>query len=311
MEKNTGPDTASSPSTADPNGCQEASPKSSLSYIPCNRPATRMVKTKDPDPYRMCDTCADHNVRNRGAEDIGQFIPTASIPPDFMDKVEKAQSKAEETVAREEKAQNKDGMAMRAAAITKATSRLLEQAEYLGRIDKVVAANLPEFIAGNPLGQALDLFVSLEDQINAADSNLKSLRSRIATAREVAFPARLDAEDCKTTTSKDTGNRITRTARIFASTKGGPGLSVPDGGEVGQNNYGIEPGTYSDLVGCPLGYVWLKQNDLGALIKPTVNASSLSASAKELMENGRELPEVIFSVHTKDSVSITKGKGKR
>jgi hypothetical protein len=43
-------------------------------YIPCNAPATRMIKNRDPQsPYRMCDMCADHNVRNRGGEDVGPY----------------------------------------------------------------------------------------------------------------------------------------------------------------------------------------------------------------------------------------------
>lgn len=63
---------------AKPGGCEEASPMSHQFYIPCNQPATRMVKTRDPNPYRMCDMCADHNVRNRGAKDIGPFVPPVS-----------------------------------------------------------------------------------------------------------------------------------------------------------------------------------------------------------------------------------------
>jgi hypothetical protein len=58
---------------ARPGGCEEASPMSHNFCIPCNRPATRMIKNRDPRPYRMCDMCADHNVRNRGAEDVGPF----------------------------------------------------------------------------------------------------------------------------------------------------------------------------------------------------------------------------------------------
>lgn len=30
-----------------------------------------MVKNRDPNPYRMCEPCAEHNVRNRGAQIIG------------------------------------------------------------------------------------------------------------------------------------------------------------------------------------------------------------------------------------------------
>lgn len=48
--------------------CEEASPLSHKVFIPCGRPAVVIVKTRDPKPYNMCAACADHNVRNRGAE---------------------------------------------------------------------------------------------------------------------------------------------------------------------------------------------------------------------------------------------------
>lgn len=233
-----------------------------------------------------------------------------SSPPSFMAKVDEALEKVATAEAKEISAQEKDEMEARSAAIIKATERLIQQADYMAKIAAVVDKTLPEFIAKNPLGQSVDLFVSLEDSMYAVDEQLKAVKAAIAKAREVSFPARLDAEDCKTTTSKDTGNRMTRTARIFASMKSGADLSIPDGGEIGENNHGIAPGSYPDLVGCPLGYAWLAQNGLKSLIKPTVNASSLSAAAKEALENGAEFPDDLFSVHIKDAVSITKGKKK-
>ena len=47
--------------------CEEASMFSSNRYIPCGLPAVALVKNRDPKPYFMCEGCAYHNVRNRGA----------------------------------------------------------------------------------------------------------------------------------------------------------------------------------------------------------------------------------------------------
>lgn len=47
--------------------CQEASPMSRETFIPCGRPATCIVDNGDEHPYWMCEGCADHNVRNRRA----------------------------------------------------------------------------------------------------------------------------------------------------------------------------------------------------------------------------------------------------
>lgn len=47
--------------------CQEASSASHATYIACGALAVFIVQTRDPHAYAMCDACADHNVRNRGA----------------------------------------------------------------------------------------------------------------------------------------------------------------------------------------------------------------------------------------------------
>ena len=57
-------------------------------------------------------------------------------------------------------------------------------------------------------------------------------------------------------------------------------------------------------------HAWLKKHNLGAIIKPTVNASTLSALAKSRIEEGKELPPTIFKVTTGDYVSMTKLKEK-
>lgn len=58
-----------------------------------------------------------------------------------------------------------------------------------------------------------------------------------------------------------------------------------------------------------LGMGWLRDNGHGDLIKPTVNAQTLSSFAKNLMvDEGKELPEEIFKVGTSPFTSITKAK---
>jgi len=55
-------------------------------------------------------------------------------------------------------------------------------------------------------------------------------------------------------------------------------------------------------------FQWLIDNDLGDLVTETVNASSLSATARMLNEEGRELPTDFFNVATLPQVSLTKTK---
>lgn len=59
---------------AKPDCCEEASPQSHLFYIPCNRPATNLVQLRDEGPYRMCEMCTYHNIKNRGGTDLGPYV---------------------------------------------------------------------------------------------------------------------------------------------------------------------------------------------------------------------------------------------
>ena len=63
------------PIEAKPGGCEEAA-IGMPGYIPCNKPATKMIGWPGREgPYRMCDGCAHRNTRNRGATDMGPFDP--------------------------------------------------------------------------------------------------------------------------------------------------------------------------------------------------------------------------------------------
>lgn len=57
--------------------CEEASLLSRQFYIPCNKPARYIVRNRDPQPYRMCEICADHNVRNRGAKILNEITASS------------------------------------------------------------------------------------------------------------------------------------------------------------------------------------------------------------------------------------------
>ena len=62
---------------AKPGCCEEAALGMPL-YVPCNKPARYMVGWlhRKEGPYRMCEMCAYHNVRNRGATALGDFVAT-------------------------------------------------------------------------------------------------------------------------------------------------------------------------------------------------------------------------------------------
>lgn len=214
--------------------------------------------------------------------------PVATVPA-FMQKAtadakaQDAAAAAQRAAAKELSQQELDEAGFRSATIEKATSRLLELAGYLGKIDDALGAHLPNFIGLNPIGSLLDTYIALEGSVDEVEDALKLIKARVSTVREVSFPARLDAEATSNVTSSESGSRVTRTERLFASIRAG----------------------FQEQ-----GQAWLVANGLEALIKPTVNSSSLSSAVKEIRGRGDDVPEEIFNVSMRDGVSITKGKKK-
>lgn len=63
--------------TAKEHCCEECAilPPGFNAYFPCNKPATVMVSTErlTEGPYRMCEMCAHHSVKNRGMKIMGEY----------------------------------------------------------------------------------------------------------------------------------------------------------------------------------------------------------------------------------------------
>lgn len=56
------------------------------------------------------------------------------------------------------------------------------------------------------------------------------------------------------------------------------------------------------------GIVWMKEHDMGSVVKETINASTLAAVAKSMMQENRELPDELFNVYVGTNTSLTKTK---
>ena len=66
--------------------CEEADsfiPSTAVLFVPCGKPAKHSVFLKNDDKtYRMCDSCAFHNVKNRGGVEIFEGdVPLVPITP--------------------------------------------------------------------------------------------------------------------------------------------------------------------------------------------------------------------------------------
>jgi hypothetical protein len=126
------------------------------------------------------------------------------------------------------------------------------------------------------LANAVLVLRDMRDTFQAAQDALDQAYD--AMTKEVV-PAAFEREEATTLTIK-AGYRITISQRYYAS---------------------IIPDKKADA------YKWLRANKLDDLIQETVNASTLSAAGKELLETkGKELPEGMFNCHFQPNTSITK-----
>lgn len=123
------------------------------------------------------------------------------------------------------------------------------------------------------------------DDVRHAVDQIKEVREALAElsdtlSREV-IPEAMREEGIKTVTIIDVG-RVTISSRYSAS---------------------IIEGKKAEA------FTWLRQSGNGSLIQETVNAGTLSAFAKNLLEeNGRELPSDMFKTGSMAYTSITKAK---
>lgn len=125
--------------------------------------------------------------------------------------------------------------------------------------------------------QAVSAYRKAREFRDHLESQIKLLTASIDKLRREDLPTKF--KEAGVTSITVDGYRFTITENVYAS--------IPPNGKVD-------------------AYQWLRDNELGALIIETVNSSTLSAQARTLMEEGKELPPELFKVSILDNVSMTK-----
>lgn len=142
-------------------------------------------------------------------------------------------------------------------------------ARDLSRKKKATTATLAQFA------------VDLRGVVEGVEGILKSLKKTKSELEQAILPERFDLEDISTLTLKS-GDRITISQVARASV------------ETGQKEAAIK---------------WLEDHDYGDIPQVTINASTLSAFAKEYREEeGKDLPEKIFRVYIQPQLSVVRKK---
>ncbi len=267
---------------AKPGGCEEASPQSGEYYIPCNRPAVRMVKNRDPQsPYRMCAMCADHNVRNRGAEDVGPYGPAIlarGVPPLNDEQLAAAR---EETI---------DYSAYAADA-----AESIQPGNILSQITHTV----------RELRQ-------LREDITTAEETLKAFQKRERTLVDYTLPEMMrEAGQEKLRTSDGYDVELTETLRASIPA---PNLSAAIAWLVEHNQ--------SAIIKHDLKLQFGKDEDekaeraLALILeagfvpsdKMTIHPQTLAATIKELMAAGVDVPLELLGAHIQAGVKVKEAK---
>lgn len=115
----------------------------------------------------------------------------------------------------------------------------------------------------------------LYDRMDEINKTIGDLKRHMA---EELIPQAFEREGVSTLTLAE-GFRVTISAQVRASTR--------------------------DMAA---GIEWMKQHGYEAIVKETINASTLSALAKDLGSRNEELPDDVFNVYIMNNTSITKTK---
>lgn len=128
------------------------------------------------------------------------------------------------------------------------------------------------------LPELLRFFYYIREAHDALDTERKAVNAQIEFISRTIAPQLMDEQQVKTITLTDIKRRFTVNSRVSAS--------------MADKDRGLQ---------------WLRDNGHEGLIQETVNASTLSAFAKSLVEEtGEELPSEIFKLSTLLYTSITK-----
>lgn len=147
-------------------------------------------------------------------------------------------------------------------------------------LNQIVGGAFEEARKGK-LPEALRLWYDISQQYEELDKARKELYAQIEQMSRATLPEMLDESDVKTITLELDGGRkvrFTKNARVSCS-----------------------------MVDKEGGMNWLRESGNEALIQETVNSSTLSAFAKQYVEDeGRDLPPEMFKMSTLNYISATK-----
>lgn len=154
----------------------------------------------------------------------------------------------------------------------------------LSLVEDGLVRNLQTFmekVKASPMTDAAEMYVELKALNDRYEEIGKAISGAVEELKLRVIPSKFEATNSTTWTSSK-GFRVTISTLTRAS--------------MGENKEAAKD--------------WLRGNGLEAIIQETVNASTLSAVAKTLLEEGKELPQELFKTTLMNTTSVTKVKPK-
>ena len=136
---------------------------------------------------------------------------------------------------------------------------------------------------GNTIQTLAAAMVETAAEIARLGALKTELQKRYDFLRQIKVPEVMDEQGIRTVT-------------LDGLLNGGPGRVTIQGGVWARIRPDAKPGAYE----------WLDKHGHGELIVGTVNAGSLRALVKDLMQKGIEIPEDLFVITPYSQASITK-----
>lgn len=145
-------------------------------------------------------------------------------------------------------------------------------------------AKYVDSVKDSPTGLAA-AFIAVRQLSEALDEALKPMNTLLASIKNQMIPQLFDDQKTKTVSVEVNGvwYRVSVSEVLRASIKASEDGSIKE-----------------------KAYQWLRDNGLDELITETVNASTLAATAKSLLEEGKELDPDLFAVAVMPNTSVTK-----
>jgi hypothetical protein len=260
--------------------CQEASAASTTTYIPCGRPATASIASaQDNRSYNMCGFCAAHSIANRGMTEDGP--PTAANPDIEVDPTATAQT----TGSALEPVYDYSGFGEEAPKVEgdlATLSNLAEQGRYHN------------------------------DEVERLQRELKLAQERLKDVVEFKIPELMDKVGMERFSTKN-GLNIAIRESIRASM--GSGVQKEKNldwleaqGHEAVIKMGVEipfGKSEEDRAAAKALASSLREQNLPASFVRKVEPSTLSALMRELLEEGRPVPEEQFSLFRQRVAKIT------